>query len=59
MIKSDLHQKKEGYVYKKFLDKRNKTKPKFQVSDLVRTADLKKIIAQGDTTNWSYIFDKI
>ena len=32
-------------------------KPKFQVNDLVRTADLKKMFS--DTTNWSYILYKI
>ena len=32
----------EGYVCKNLLDKRKKVKPKFQVNDLVRTADLKK-----------------
>ena len=46
--------KNEGYVYKNFLDKRNKIKPKFQINDLVRTADLKKTFSKGDTTNWSY-----
>ena len=34
--------KNEGIVYKNFLDKRKKVKPKFQINDLVRTADLKK-----------------
>ena len=34
--------KNEGFVYKKLLDKRKKVKPKFQINDLVRTADLKK-----------------
>ena len=34
--------KNEGFVYKNLLDKRNKIKPKFQINDLVRTADLKK-----------------
>ena len=46
--------KKEGYVYKNLLDKRKKVKPKFQINDLVRTADLKKTFSKGDTTNWSY-----
>ena len=32
--------KNEAYVYHNFLDKRKKVKPKFQVNDLVRTADL-------------------
>ena len=44
----------EGDVHHNFLDKRMKVKPKFQVKDLVRTADLKKNFSKGDTTNWSY-----
>ena len=51
--------KNEGYVYKNLLDKRNKIKPKFQINDLVRTADLKKTFSIGDTTNWSYKLYKI
>ena len=51
--------KNEGYVYKNLLDKRKKVKPKFQINDLVRTADLKKTFAKGDTTNWSYKLYKI
>ena len=43
--------KNEG---KNLIDKRNKIKPKFQINDLVRTADLKKTFSKGDTTNWSY-----
>ena len=51
--------KNEGYVYKILLDKRKKVKPKFQINDLVRTADLKKTFSKGDTTNWSYKLFKI
>ena len=51
--------KNEGYVYKNLLDKRNKIKPKFQINDLVRTADLKRTFSKGDTTNWSYKLYKI
>ena len=51
--------KNEGYVYKNLLDKRKKVKPKFQIDDLVRTADLKKTFSKGDTTNWSYKLYKI
>ena len=51
--------KNEGYVYKNLLDKRKKVKPKFQIYDLVRTADLKKTFSKGDTTNWSYKLYKI
>ena len=45
--------KNEGFVYKNLLDKRNKIKPKYEIGDLVRTADLKKTFSKGDTTNWS------
>ena len=51
--------KNEGFVYKNLLDKRKQVKPKFQINDLVRTADLKKIFSKGDTTNWSYKLYKI
>ena len=51
--------KNEVYVYKNLLDKRKKVKPKFQINDLVRTADLKKTFSKGDTTNWSYKLYKI
>ena len=51
--------KNEGFVYRNLLDKRNKIKPKFQINDLVRTADLKKTFSKGDTTNWSYKLFKI
>ena len=51
--------KNEGYVYKNLLDKRNKIKPKFQLDELVRVADLKKTFSKGDTTNWSYKLYKI
>ena len=51
--------KNEGYVYKNLLDKRKKIKPKFQINDLVRTADLKRTFSKGDTTNWSYKLYKI
>ena len=51
--------KNEGFVYKNLIDKRNKIKPKFQINDLVRTADLKKTFSKGDTTNWSYNLYKI
>ena len=51
--------KNEGYVYKNLLDKRKKITPKFQINDLVRTADLKKTFSKGDTTYWSYKLYKI
>ena len=51
--------KNEGYVYKNLLDKRNKINLKFQINDLVRTADLRKTFSKGNTTNWSYKLYKI
>ena len=51
--------KNEGFVYKNLLDKRKKVKPKFQINDLVRVADLKKTFSKGDTTNWSFKLYKI
>ena len=45
--------KNEGYVHKNLLDKRKK-KPKFQINDFVRVAELKRTFSKGDTTNWSY-----
>ena len=51
--------KNEGFVYKNFLDKRKKVTRKFQLNDLVRTADLKKTFSKPDTTNWSYKLYKI
>ena len=51
--------KNEGFVYKNLLDKREKIKPKYEIGNLVRTADLKKTFSKGDTTNWSYKLYKI
>ena len=33
--------------------------PKYEIGDLVRTADLKKTFSKSDTTNWSYKLYKI
>ena len=51
--------KNEGYVYKNLLDKRKKLKPKYEIGDLVRTADIRKMFSKSDTTNWSYKLYKI
>ena len=51
--------KNEGFVYKNLLDKRKKMKPKYEIGNLVRSADLKKTFSKGDTTNWSYKLYKI
>ena len=45
--------KNEGFVYQNILDKRKKVKPKFQLKDLVRIADLKETFPKSDLTNWS------
>ena len=55
----DSLKKNEGYVYQNLLDKRKKNKPKFQVNDLVRVADLQRTFSKDDTTNWSYNLYKI
>ena len=51
--------KNEGFVYKNILDKRRKIKAKYEIVDLVRTADLRRNFSKGDTTNWSYKIYKI
>ena len=51
--------KNEGFVYKNLLDKRKKIKPKYEIGNLVRTADLRETFSKGDTTNWSYKLYKI
>ena len=48
--------KNENFVYQNLLDKRKKIKPKFQINDLFRSADLKKTFSKGDTTNWSKLY---
>ena len=55
----DSLKKNEGFVCKSLLDKRKKIKPKYEIGNLVRTADLKKTFSKGDTTNWSYKLYKI
>ena len=50
----------KGYVYKNLLDMRKKVNPKFQINDLVRTADLgNNRFLKSDATNWSYKLYKI
>ena len=51
--------KNEGFVYKNLLDKRMIITPKYEIGDLYRTADLKKMFSKSDTTNWSYKLYKI
>ena len=33
---------------------REKQTPKYKLGQLVRTADIKKVLSGGDSTNWSY-----
>ena len=49
----------EGYVHKNLLDIRKKVKPKFQLNDRVRVANIKMTFSKGDTANWSYKLYKI
>ena len=41
-------------VYNNLRDERVKRQPKFHLSQLVRTADIKRVFSKGDSTNWSY-----
>ena len=45
--------------FQNLLDKRKKIKQKLEISDLVRTADLKKTFSESDSTIWSYKLYKI
>ena len=51
--------KNEGFVNQILLNKRKKIKLKFQVSDLVRVADLNGTFSKGGTINWLYKLYKI
>ena len=46
--------KNERFVYVILLDRRRRTKPKFQVNDLVRAADLEKKFSKSNLTKWPY-----
>ena len=41
-------------VYNNLKDDREVRKPKFNLGQLVRTADTKRVFSKGDSTNWSY-----
>ena len=43
----------EGFVYHNLLGKRKEMKPKLQVNNRVRVADLKRTFSESDTTDWS------
>ena len=44
----------ENLVDTNLQDPRIKQLPKFKLSQLVRTADIKRVFSKGDSTNWSY-----
>ena len=41
-------------VYSNLKDNREIQKPKLNLGQLVRTADIKRVFSKGDSTNWSY-----
>ena len=41
-------------VYSNLRDDRVKLKPKLKVGDRIRTADIKRVFSEGDSTNYSY-----
>ena len=44
----------EKEVYSNLRDNREIRKPKFNLGQLVRTADVKRVFSKGDSTNYSY-----
>ena len=44
----------EKIVHSNFQDRRVKQQPKFNLGQLVRTADIKRVFSKGDSTNYSY-----
>ena len=44
----------EKLVFSNLRDDRIKRQPKFELGDLVRSADIKRVFSKGDSTNWSY-----
>ena len=49
----------EKLVYNNLKDNREIQKPKFQVGQLVRSADIKRVFSKGYSTNWGYILHGI
>ena len=45
----------ENLVFSNLQDRRVKQQPKYNLGQLVRTADIKKVFSKGDSTNYSYI----
>ena len=44
----------EKIVFDNLRDDREKQQPKYNLGQLVRTADIKRVFSKGDSTNWSY-----
>ena len=44
----------EKLVYTNLQDRRDKQLPKFYLGQLVRTADIKRVFSNGDSTNYCY-----
>ena len=44
----------EKEVYSNLQDRRVRQKPKYKLGQLVRTADIKRVLSKGNITNWSY-----
>ena len=44
----------EKLVYTNLQDRRVEQIPKFNLGELVRTADIKKVFSKGDSTKYSY-----
>ena len=49
----------EKLVYSNLQDQRLKQPPKFELGQLVRTADIKQVFSKGDSTNYSYKLNTI
>ena len=44
----------EKLVYSNLQDRRDKQIPKFNLGQLVRTADIKRVFSKGESTNYSF-----
>ena len=53
-VQASKKTKNDKIVYSNLKDNREIQKPKFKLSQLVRTADIKRVFSKGDSTNWSY-----
>ena len=45
----------KGKVYTTLQDRRVRKQPKFKLGQIVRTADIEKVISKGDSTNYSFL----